>query len=222
MHPGLRTFIRASLLLAGLAAGLACADQADEPETQEEELEPLWEWRLAAFGRYGASYPGSEENQFNLIPLPFPVYRGKFLRVGDDQENPIRGRLLRTDRVKIDFAFDLNFPVDSDDIAARTGMPDLDLLLEVGPELEWEFVNPAPFDAKWYLGFQVRPAFFVRRPESGFPWGRVRAGTHLAEETAAWKGCAEDPPDTELRHGTLYGFFLHGRPDFRHPATPGI
>ena len=125
----------------------------------EEDTEALWEMRLAAFGRYGAAYPASEEYQVDIIPLPLPIYRGKFLRLGDDQENPIRGRLFRRERIKLDFAFDLNFPSDSDDIDARTGMPDLDLLLEVGPELELEFASPAPFDGRWFLGLQLRPAF---------------------------------------------------------------
>ena len=53
----------------------------------------------------------------------------------------------------------MNFPADSEDIDARTGMPDLDLLLEVGPELEMEFASRALFDGRWFLGLEMRPAF---------------------------------------------------------------
>jgi hypothetical protein len=74
-------------------------------------------------------------------------YRGTFLRVGDDTDSPIRGRVFRTDRIKLDIDFDLVFGSDSDDIAARTGMPDLDLLLELGPELELQFVDRGPLAA---------------------------------------------------------------------------
>jgi len=128
-------------------------------ETDDQETDPLWEMRLAAFGRYGPAYPASEDDQFDFIPLPLPIYRGKFLRLFDETDNPIRGRIFRRDRIKLDFAFDLNFPSDSDDIDARKGMPDLDLLLEIGPELELEFVRPAMFDGRWFLGIQLRPAF---------------------------------------------------------------
>ena len=145
-----------SIAVVLFLSGLAGAFAAEAPENPDEEA--LWEWRLAAFGRYGTAYPASEDTQLNIVPLPFPVYRGRFLRLGEDSENPIRGRIFRTDRIKLDFAFDLNFPVDSDDVDARTDMPDLDLLLEVGPELEWEFLRPAPWNGKWYFGLQLRPA----------------------------------------------------------------
>jgi outer membrane protein len=126
--------------------------------TAEGETEPLWEWRLATFARYGESYPASENSQFNIIPFPLPVYRGKVLRIGEDSQSPIRGRLLRTDRIKLDLAFDLNFPVDSGDVDARTGMPDLDFQVEVGPELEIEFVRNK-VRGSWFISPQLRPSF---------------------------------------------------------------
>jgi len=134
---------------------------ADVPASvvTEDSNDPLWEMRLAGFGRYGPSYPASEESQVNIVPLPLPIYRGKFLRLGEDSESPIRGRVFRWERVKLDFAFDLNFPVDSDDITARTDMPDLDLMLEVGPELEFQFTKTPKLGGHWYLGLQLRPAF---------------------------------------------------------------
>ena len=124
----------------------------------EGETEPLWEWRLATFARYGESYPASENSQFNIIPFPLPVYRGKVLRIGEDSQSPIRGRLLRTDRIKLDLAFDLNFPVDSGDVDARTGMPDLDFQVEVGPELEIEF-SRSKTRGSWFISPQLRPSF---------------------------------------------------------------
>jgi hypothetical protein len=126
--------------------------------TTEGETEPLWEWRLATFARYGESYPASENSQFNIIPFPLPVYRGKVLRIGEDSQSPIRGRLLRTDRIKLDLAFDLNFPVDSGDVDARTGMPDLDFQVEVGPELEIEF-SRSKTRGSWFISPQLRPSF---------------------------------------------------------------
>jgi len=158
----------AILLAAALAAlpvtghteaALAETVPADTPLTTTEAGAPLWEMRLAAFGRYGPSYPASEDNQFNFVPLPLPIYRGKFLRLGEDSENPIRGKIFRRDRIKLDFAFDLNFPVDSEDVDIRTGMPDLDFLLEVGPELELQFNREPTLGGNWFLGLQLRPAF---------------------------------------------------------------
>ncbi len=140
------------VLLCGGFAPLATA--SEDPVT-----EALWELNIAAFGRYGPSYPASEDSQGNFVPLPFPVYRGTFLRVGDDTDSPIRGRIFRTDKIKLDIDFDLVFGSKSDDIAARRGMPDLDLLLELGPELELQFVDRGWLAADAFLALQVRGAF---------------------------------------------------------------
>ena len=137
-------------------------------ETDDPDADPLWEMRLAAFGRYGPSYPASEDKQFNIIPLPLPIYRGKFLRLGDETDSPIRGRVFRRDKIKLDLAFDLNFPVDSDDVDAREGMPDLDLLLEAGPELELEFASQAFFDGRWFFSVEMRPAFSFDGLDPGY------------------------------------------------------
>ena len=142
------------LIIGGAIDGARADDKA-----AAEEQPALWEGRLAAFARYGASYPASDENQVDVVPLPLPIYRGRFWRLGEDRRNPIRGRLLRTDRVKLDLAFDLNFPVDSGDIDARTGMPDLDLLLEIGPELEVELATQDMMRGRSFLGLQLKPAF---------------------------------------------------------------
>lgn len=150
-----------AVLLLAVATPVLSAEEATTSAQSEDPAEtvPLWEWSLAAFTRYGASYPGSDESQFNFIPLPFPKYRGKYLRVGDETEKPIRGRVFRRDRIKLDIDFDLNFGSDSDDIDARTGMPDLDFILELGPELELQFAERSPLaGADLFLGLQLRAA----------------------------------------------------------------
>lgn len=155
----LRGMLRRTRLLALsllLAAGPAASQ--DKSATTEEDPGALWEWRIAAFSRYGPSYPASEEMQFNIIPLPIPIYRGRYLRLFEDSENPIRGKVFERDRIKLDLDFDLTFPADSDEIEARTGMPDLDLLLQVGPELDLQFVKQEFLKGRWHLALQGRGA----------------------------------------------------------------
>ena len=186
----------------------AAAFGEDPPDGDtKQNTQALWEMRLAAFGRYGAAYPASEDDQANLIPLPLPVYRGRFLRLGDDTENPIRGRIFRADRIKLDLDFDLNFPVDSEDIDARTGMPDLDLLLEAGPELELEFAR-APLNG----GFFSRPATssrrVVRRTQPGLPWPGFQPGTEVPQKIPESPRAGQSHPRTNLRHTALYELLL--------------
>ena len=122
------------LLVLALFSEHVASDERNERAASQAL--PLWEVNFATFARYGQAYPASEESQFNFVPLPFPIYRGPILRVGDETGKPVSTRIYRNERVKVDFDFGLNFSVDSDDVDARTGMPDLDLLGEAGPELE--------------------------------------------------------------------------------------
>ena len=143
-------------LTASLAALLACLPHLDV-HAQDDAEQALWEMRVAGFARYGPAYPASDESQVNVVPLPFPIYRGRFLRIGDDTEKPVRTRIFRRDRIKLDLDFGLNFPVDSNDIDVRIGMPDLDLLAEVGPELELQF-SRGFWGGDAFLALQARGA----------------------------------------------------------------
>jgi outer membrane scaffolding protein for murein synthesis (MipA/OmpV family) len=146
----LRRFLAPALTAVLLSSPVAAAETATGA---------LWELNLAAFGRSGPSYPASEETQFDLIPLPIPVYRGKVLRLFETNEKPIRGQIFRRERVRLDIDFDLIFGSDSEDIEARRGMPDLDLLLEFGPQLEWQYVEGGWLDTNAYLALQLRGAW---------------------------------------------------------------
>lgn len=157
----LASMSRPPKLLATILLVLADAAVAqDQAVAGDDDDDPgaLWEWRIAAFGRYGPSYPASEEMQVNVVPLPIPIYRGRFLRLFEDNENPIRGKVFERDRIKLDLDFDLTFPADSDEIDARTGMPDLDLLVQVGPELDFQFIGQEFLKGRWHLALQGRGA----------------------------------------------------------------
>ena len=78
--------VRAGALLTVGLFGLTALTAACAAENEQESL---WELSIGGYGRYGQSYPGSEDSQTDIIPLPFPVYRGKILRVGDETDKPV-------------------------------------------------------------------------------------------------------------------------------------
>lgn len=124
----------------------------------EEASKPLWELSLGGLGMHGPAYPGSSITDTNLLLLPFPIYRGKFLRLGEDTEKPVRGRLLEGDRWQLDLDADFNFGANSEDIDRRRGMPDLDPLVEVGPEITWRLTADEMSAGKLFLALQVHGA----------------------------------------------------------------
>lgn len=100
------------------------------PAVAEER--PLWEAGIGAALLNMPDYRGSDERRTLLLPYPYLIYRGDILQV---ERERISGRLFQTDRVLLDFSLSGNIPVKSKDNSARSGMPDLDPIAEVGPSL---------------------------------------------------------------------------------------
>ena len=116
---------------SGGAAGAA------EPNGEQ----PLWEIGAVGGGGWLPDYPAASQNHARAIALPYAVYRGEFLRLGD--RGAARGIVYDDRVVEVDLGLDAAFPVDSDDNGAREGMPDLDYLLELGPRVRYRFL-PEP------------------------------------------------------------------------------
>jgi len=101
---------------------------------------PLWEVGAGMFPSTFPAYRGSDDQQYYLLPFPYLVYRGDFLRI--DREG-MRARLFDTDRVEINISVNAAVPVNSDDSDARSGMPDLDPTFEIGPSLNMVLARPS-------------------------------------------------------------------------------
>jgi hypothetical protein len=121
--------------------------------TDEEDLPSLWELRLAAFGQHAPVYPGSADPNVTLLPIPVPVYRGSFLNFGENLDQVARGEITETRRLRLGVDLDFTFGEDSADIPVRRGMPDLNFMLEIGPELEIKLDNRTPEQGELLLAF---------------------------------------------------------------------
>ena len=102
------------------------------PSLAAAEQFPRWEAGFGASVLRFSDYRGSDEFRSYLFPLPYFVYRGERIKV--DRES-IRGQFFKTDRVELDESINGTVPLKSKDNAARTGMPDIDATLEIGPSL---------------------------------------------------------------------------------------
>ncbi|HUO83088.1 MAG TPA: MipA/OmpV family protein [Gammaproteobacteria bacterium] len=118
---------------------------------------PLWELGVGAGGNYGAAYPASDEERFKGLPFPVVIYRGDLLRIGGD--DLVAGRLFRNRRFELDVSAGGSFNTDSEDVEIREGMPDLDYLFELGPELEIRLDDFSDPSRKLKLELPVRAAF---------------------------------------------------------------
>lgn len=96
---------------------------------------PLWELGAGLGYLHAPHYRGSQQSEDYFLPFPYAVYRGEKLKA--DREG-IRGELLKWDHANVDLSFAGNVPVSSNTEGARSGMPGLDLVLEIGPSANFE------------------------------------------------------------------------------------
>lgn len=117
--------------LVSLAAGAAIV--ADAAAQEAGGRDALWEVGIGGGGSYAPHYPAADESKPDGLALPYLIYRGDIFRLGDD--SIAKGVFVETERVEFDVSLDASFDADSDDNKARRGMPDLDFLGEIGPQL---------------------------------------------------------------------------------------
>lgn len=142
-------------------------DEAQEKPTQQAyKTLPLWELGIGAGGLHQPYYPGTKSTRTFGFPVPVPIYRGNVIK---SDEEGVRAEFFKSDRMKLEFSFDFNLAVDSDDVDLRSGMPDIDSRLQIGPSLE---VTLASSDKSlWLLNLPVRASIGIGGDgldESGF------------------------------------------------------
>lgn len=77
---------------------------------------PLWEVGVGLFPSSFPAYRGSKDQQNYLLPFPYLVYRGHFMRLDRDG---LRARLFDSDRVQLNISVNASTPASSDDNSVR-------------------------------------------------------------------------------------------------------
>lgn len=128
---------------------------------------PLWEIGAGMAALSFPAYRGSDKRHDFVMPVPYFVYHGDFLKA---DRHGIRGSLFDSDRVDLTLSFSASPPTKSDDVAARTGMPDLKPTAEFGPQMDltlWRSENRARFVK---LRLPLRTAFTLERTPRDIGW----------------------------------------------------
>ena len=124
---------RARLVLA--AAAVAAAGCSVPAMARDE---PLWEAGIGLTALDFPDYRGSSHSRAYVLPFPYLIYRGPFLR---QDRHGLRGVFLENERFDLNLSVGASLPVDSSKNAAREGMPNLRPTVEFGPSLDvalWE------------------------------------------------------------------------------------
>lgn len=120
--------LRAAALLLTLAGARVAAQPA--PQEADAPGRPKWEAGLALGAGRVADYPGANQSHSRGIVVPVLIYRGPVWRL---DQGGIRGRFV--DSPDWEFNLSASAAFNARDSAARQGMPALDYLFGVGPQL---------------------------------------------------------------------------------------
>ncbi|MFP4668180.1 MAG: MipA/OmpV family protein [Desulfosalsimonas sp.] len=153
--PHLRKKVRKRLLETLLSAMiLFLLAGADPVRAGSETQQPLWEIGLGAAVVSMPAYRGSQNQESHLIPIPYIIYRGDFLKI--DREG-IRGLIYDSPRLEVDLSADGVLASTSDKDDLREGMPELDAVGELGPSINYLLHEGK--NIRLHLRLPVRAAF---------------------------------------------------------------
>lgn len=153
------------MLLASGVSGHAVAEtstaSADEAMTATEApldarlaARPRWEFGVGAGYVETPDYPASANTNRAALALPFFIYRSPLLRFDD---GGLQAVAFENPRLKIDFSVGGSLSANSDAGGLREGMPDLDYLFELGPELTLLLSAPTDDRARsWRMALDLR------------------------------------------------------------------
>lgn len=152
---------RMALTLAVFQAGIAASSAS-----RAESL-PLWEAGLGVAGITLPNYRGSDRTSTYVLPAPYFVYRGDFLKA---DRNGVRTRLFDSDRVEINLSLNATLPVQSKDNESRRGMSDLKPTVELGPTASVNLWNSGDRKIKLDLRAPVRTAVTLESSPKQIGW----------------------------------------------------
>jgi len=128
---------------------------------------PLWEAGAGVAAVSLPDYRGANSSSTYVLPMPYFVYRGEFLKA---DRNGVRSMLLNTERVELNLSLNATLPVNSKNNAARRGMANLRPTVEIGPTLAVNLWNSATGKMKIDFRAPLRTAVTVESSPRQIGW----------------------------------------------------
>ncbi|MBK7814623.1 MAG: MipA/OmpV family protein [Rhodocyclaceae bacterium] len=152
----MNTPLRIAVMLAWLPVVVGAAED-----------KPLWEVGVGVAALSFPAYRGSDQQHSFLMPVPYFVYHGDFLKA---DRHGIRGSLFDSDRVDLTLSLAASPPTDSDKVDIRDGMADLKPTAEFGPEINVTLWRSADRTRFLKLRAPLRAAFTLEASPRAIGW----------------------------------------------------
>jgi outer membrane scaffolding protein for murein synthesis (MipA/OmpV family) len=125
----------------------------------------LWEFGLGVGALTFLDYRGADTAHAYPVPVPYFVYRGKFLAA---DRRGVRGRLFAHEWVELNISLNATTPVRNSTV--RRGMPDLRPTVEIGPSLDFHLWRSEDERVKFDVRLPARSAFTIQASPRAIGW----------------------------------------------------
>lgn len=126
---------------------------SEEPIKQKAESK--LEIGVGAFAMQLPQYVGSDQSDSYIVPLPYVYYLDENIKI---DRNQFSGKLFQNNHFYIDLSASGGVKVNSEDNVARSDMPDLDWVFELGPSIKYYFSGSPQHKSFFYSEFFTRKA----------------------------------------------------------------
>lgn len=134
--------------------------QTPVPAATEPTKElPLWELGMGIGAVAFRDYRGSDTTHAYPVPVPYFIYRGKYLQA---DRSGLKSKLFHQDRVELNVSVNATTPVRNN--ATRRGMPELRPTVEVGPSLDVHVWRSPSEQVRLDVRLPLRGVFTIGRP----------------------------------------------------------
>jgi len=176
-----------------------------------------WEAGVGLVGVHLPLYPGSSQDAGYVFPFPYLRLESKYLNV----DQGIESNVFRSNKVRLSLSGGLGVPVNSADSTARAGMPDLDLVLQVGPSLDVIFDKRSQGAREFRLELPVRLAVatdFSSTRSAGWLFEPRLVYESKRKHKAGWS--YEYMAGVRFATDKYHGYYYDVDPQFATPTRP--
>ena len=174
--------------------------------------QPLWEAGIGVGVLRLPHYRGSDQSHTWVLPVPYFIYRGEFLRADRDGARAV---LVDAERLDVDISVAATAPTRSEDNRARAGMPDLSPTVEIGPNVNYTLAR----GTQWKLQARapVRAAFTLESGPDMIGW-LATPNLNLDVRAQGWHIGLLTGPIFGTRR--INGYFFDVAPEFATASRP--
>lgn len=158
----IRLFLPYTIILTLLVLRSAYALANEAVDLTESQNKTEWSMGIGLGAFNYNHYPGAKKTNNLFFPTPYFTFKSPRFEI----DRGIKSFLYHSKTIVLNISADFGLPVDSDETQARKGMPDLDLMIQVGPSLEFLLSDKNYFDIRFEVPLRVAYALDFKQAEN--------------------------------------------------------